>query len=118
MERRWPDAGLLQAKWMNTASRYHALSVAVNIPYDQVVSLTRTLLHDQPIVVYCIHSTYRAPEAARTLQAAGFGQVFVLEGGIVAWQVAGFTIQAEDLAKAPTILPDTARCSNKPKLKL
>ena len=91
---------------------------AVNVVFDQVLSLTGRRSHDHPIVVYCIHSTHRAPEAARTLMHAGFTNVSVLAGGIVAWRAAGFTIQAEDLAKAPTILPYTERCSNKPKSKL
>lgn len=84
---------------------------ARNIVYDQVDALAGELPHAHPIVVYCIHSTHRAPEAARALKASGFDHVFVLEGGIVAWQVAGFTIRAQDLAKAPAILPYTERCS-------
>ena len=85
---------------------------AINIHYDQVASLTTQLSHDEPIVLYCIHSAHCAPEAAKTLRQLGFQNAYVMEGGIVAWQVAGFPIQASDLAKMPTILPKTERCDN------
>lgn len=88
---------------------------AINIPYDQVASLADQLPHDQPIVLYCIHSAHRAPEAAKSLEALGFDNVSVLEGGIVAWQVEGLTILASDSHATPTILPVTERCANKPK---
>ena len=86
---------------------FHAghLAGAINIVFDQVTSLAAELPHDQPIVTYCIHSTHRAPAAADTLQRLGFTNVSVLGGGIVAWQVEGFPIQASDLAQAPKILP-------------
>ena len=87
------------------------ISNAINIHYDQVASLADRFPHDQPIVVYCIHSAHRAPEAAKTLRQLGFQNAYVMEGGIVAWQAAGFPIQASDPAKAPTILPKTERCS-------
>ena len=86
---------------------------ARNIAYDQVASLADQLPHDGLIVVYCIHSTHRAPVAARTLKQLGFNNVYVLEGGIVAWQASGLTIRASDLAQMPSILPFTERCSDK-----
>jgi len=84
---------------------------ALNIVYDQVAVLMDELPHDEPIVLYCIHSAHRAPEAAKTLRQRGFQNVYVLEGGIVAWQAGGLTIRASDLAQAPTILPKTERCA-------
>lgn len=88
---------------------------ATNIHYDQVASLAERLPHDRPIVLYCIHSAHRAPEAAETLRRHGFTNVYVLEGGIVAWQADGLMILASDSHKTPTILPVTERCANKPK---
>src|SRR3989338_3242334 len=73
---------------------------ALNVPYDQVAPLAATLPHDQPIVLYCIHSAHRAPEAAKALRAAGFDNVSVLEGGIVAWREAGLPIPAPHLPHA------------------
>jgi rhodanese-related sulfurtransferase len=87
------------------------LPAAINIPYDQVAMLRDQLPYDTPIVLYCIHSAHRAPQAARTLHALGFDNVHVLEGGIVAWQAGGLSIRASDLAQAPTILPYTERCA-------
>lgn len=83
---------------------------ARNIPYHRVESIADELPYDRPIVVYCIHSAHRAPEAATTLRRLGFANAYVLEGGIVAWQSGGLAIRASDLAKAPTILQKTERC--------
>jgi len=84
---------------------------AINIHYDQVASLTKQLSHDEPIILYCIHSARRAPEAAKTLRQLGFQNAYVMEGGVVAWQAEGLSIRAIDhLAKPPTILPLTERC--------
>ena len=84
---------------------------ARNIPYDAVGSLAPELPHDTPIVLYCIHSAHRAQAAARTLAGLGFDNLFVLEGGIVAWQAGGQTILASDPGRAPTILPKGERCA-------
>jgi len=86
---------------------------AINVVYDQVATLAESLPHDRPIVVYCIHSTHRAPEAAKTLTRLGFTNAYVLEGGITAWQAGGMTIHASDLARQPVILPKTERCRDK-----
>ncbi len=84
---------------------------AVNVRSADVVGKMDDLPHDRPIILYCIHSAHRAPEAARTLRQKGFDNAHVLEGGIVAWQAGGMTIRASDLTRAPTILPLTERCT-------
>ncbi len=89
---------------------------AITIKYDQVASLANRLPHDQPIVVYCIHSTHRAPAATKTLREMGFANAYVLEGGIVAWEAGGQMILASNPTHPPTILPKTERCRDKPKL--
>lgn len=86
------------------------LAGAINVPAADVASLADRLPHDQPIVVYCIHSAHRAPEAAQTLRHLGFHNAYVLEGGIVAWQAGGLTILASDYTTRPVILPKTERC--------
>ena len=83
---------------------------ARNIPYDQIESILSELPHESPIVTYCMHSTHRAPGAAKRLSALGFPNASVLAGGIVAWQAGGQTIHASELAQTPTILPTTKRC--------
>ena len=79
---------------------------AINVVYDQVATLADSLPHDQPIVIYCIHSTHRAPEAAKTLTQLGFANAYVLEGGITAWQAGGMTIHASDFALNTTTIPE------------
>ena len=88
---------------------------ALNIAHDRVASLIDRLPHDQPVVVYCIHSTHRAPEAVKTLRAHGMANAVVLEGGIVAWEAGGAMILASDTTRSPTILPLTERCADKGK---
>ena len=78
---------------------------AISIYYAEVTSLADQLSGDQPIVVYCTHSTYRAPMAAKILMEVGQKNVHVLEGGIVAWQAGGLEIRTENLAQGPKILP-------------
>ena len=94
------------------------LEGGINVVYDAVASLVDRLPHDQPIIVYCIHSTHRAPEAAKTLQILGFTNTYVLEGGITAWQSGGQLILASDPQRAPAILPYTERCRDKSTPKL
>lgn len=91
------------------------LPEARNIPHDQVMAIAAELPHDQPVVIYCIHSTHRAPEAAKTLRRLGFDNAYVMEGGIAAWEAGGQTILASDPTQPPKILPFTERCANKPK---
>jgi rhodanese-related sulfurtransferase len=50
---------------------------ARNIVWDQVASLADQLPHEQPIVLYCIHSAHRAPQAAKTLQRLGFPNAYL-----------------------------------------
>jgi len=46
---------------------------------------------DQPIVVYCANTECDlSPNAARTLENAGFENVADFEGGIEEWKAAGF----------------------------
>ena len=88
---------------------------ALNIAHHQITSFIDRLPHDQPVVVYCIHSAHRAPEAAKVLRKQGVANAVVLEGGIVAWEAGGATILASDTTRAPTILPLTERCADKGK---
>ncbi len=111
--RQWVAHGAVTFLDVRAADEFAAghLPGAINIPHDQVQTLAEQLPHEQPIVVYCIHSAHRAPDAAKRLKALGFGNAYVLEGGIVAWEAGGQTIQANDLAATPTILPMTSRCA-------
>ena len=111
--RAWLDASspvtLLDVREPDEYAAGH-IADAVNLVYSDVLTLAPKLPRDTPIVLYCIHSTHRAQAAARTLAAAGFGNLYVLEGGIAAWRAGGQTILASDRSREPTILPNTERC--------
>jgi len=62
------------------------LEGALNIVYSDVAGIVNDLPKDNPIVTYCIHSTHRAPAATETLRKMGFDNVYVMEGGIAAWE--------------------------------
>jgi rhodanese-related sulfurtransferase len=111
--KQWEAAGPVTFLDVRERDEFDAghLPDAVNISYDQVHTIAGELPRETPIVLYCIHSAHRAPDAARRLQALGFANVHVLEGGIVAWDAGGQTIRAADLAATPTILPATERCA-------
>ena len=59
---------------------------AVNISDESQQDKIGALSRQHPIVVYSRQSRYRAPAAARMLRARGFSNVYVLEGGLAAWQ--------------------------------
>jgi rhodanese-related sulfurtransferase len=60
---------------------------AINIPYDEIPAYLDSLnaFRGREIVVYC-RSGRRAGVAEEALAKAGFGQVFDLEGHMLAWQ--------------------------------
>jgi rhodanese-related sulfurtransferase len=84
---------------------------AVNIHYEEMATKAKELPRERPLVLYCIHSAHRAPAASTTLRELGFTELYVLDGGIVAWQAEGFPIRAQEIAQTPTILPKTERCA-------
>ncbi len=87
------------------------LSSARNVLYSEVAGMADTLPKDRPIVTYCIHSAHRAPEAAKTLRGLGFTNAYVMEGGIVAWEAGGQTIEASVEGQSASILQKTDRCA-------
>ena len=78
---------------------------ALNIPYDQVERYADTFDREFPLVFYCISSSWRAPYSANLLKDLGFQNVYILEGGIVAWKAGGQTIRTSQKDQAPTIAP-------------
>jgi len=53
--------------------------------------------HDVPYLVHC-RSGNRSSRAVRNLQAAGIETIYHLDGGLNAWQDAGFRIVQEEAA--------------------
>jgi len=47
----------------------------------------------EPVVVYCADKSCNlSPQAARQLESAGFPEVIDFEGGLAAWQEAGYAL--------------------------
>jgi rhodanese-related sulfurtransferase len=66
-----------------------------HIPGAQRLSLNRILKSipkDQPIAITCL-SGHRSAIAAQWLVSQGYQQVYNLQGGLMAWQGAGYPIQ-------------------------
>lgn len=64
------------------------------IPYNEIEKNLARLPADKhaPIVVYC-RSGRMSAIAANTLQDLGYANVWDLEGGMIAWEKAGFTVE-------------------------
>ncbi|HXH22044.1 MAG TPA: rhodanese-like domain-containing protein [Dehalococcoidia bacterium] len=67
------------------------LEGALSIPLGDLPARLAELPRDRPAVVYCAAGD-RASSAASLLEAAGFRQVFSLEGGAEAWREAGLPL--------------------------
>lgn len=81
------------------------LPEAINIPYDDIKDRKDEIPRDRPVVMYCTHSTWRAPYAANWLADLGLDNVSVLEGGASAWNAGGQVIYATDAGQDPQIVP-------------
>ncbi|MBI4356259.1 MAG: hypothetical protein HY597_07445 [Candidatus Omnitrophica bacterium] len=78
---------------------------AINLPYDQVEAQTDEFPRDVPVILYCIHSSWRGPYAANALADRGVTNVYILEGGIVAWKAGGQTIRVSQAGRRPRVAP-------------
>jgi len=61
-------------------------------------------LHATPIIVVSQRAR-RARNAARELEAAGFGEVFVLEGGLHHWLELGYPVEERRESSPPSVRP-------------
>ena len=77
---------------------------ALNIPYDQVEQYAKSWNKKETFVFYCISSSWRAPYSANLLKDRGFQNVYILQGGIVAWKAGGQTLTTANGA-TPEIAP-------------
>ncbi len=66
---------------------------AVNIPFDQVAQRIAEIDAPHGVALYCMVGP-RARKGESALLAASYQKVFHLEGGLAAWQAAGFPIEA------------------------
>lgn len=92
---------------------------AVNIPFQEIETQAVELQRQGvEYVIYCTYSAWRAPYAANALADFGFRNVFVLEGGISAWNAGGQVIYAtrsEILARIIPYDPDIDRTLKHPR---
>ena len=70
-----------------------SLPGARNIPVDKFDQKLRDIKKDKPVIVVCASSS-RAGRAAAQLRAGGYGEVYVLAGGLAAWREAGLPIRS------------------------
>jgi predicted heme/steroid binding protein/rhodanese-related sulfurtransferase len=78
---------------------------AVNIPYARLEGRAGEIKREgTDYVFYCIHSSWRAPYSANLLMDLGYRNVYVLEGGISAWNAGGQVIMASGETPAPGVI--------------
>ena len=65
---------------------------SVNIPFDQVVQRISELDAPNGVALYCMVGP-RARKGESALLAAGHTSVFHLDGGLAAWQQAGYPVE-------------------------
>ena len=70
-----------------------SLPGARNVTVDKVGEKMRDVKKDKPLIVVCATGA-RAGKAAAQLRASGYGEVYVLAGGIAAWREAGLPIRS------------------------
>jgi rhodanese-related sulfurtransferase len=68
-----------------------SLPGARNVAVDKVDE--KAIKKDKPLIVVCATGS-RAGKAAAQLRARGYGEVYVLAGGIAAWREAGLPIRS------------------------
>ncbi len=82
---------------VRTAAEYAAGHVpgAINISFDQVAERISEVDAPHGVALYCMVGP-RARKGETALLAAGYESVFHLEGGLAAWQQAGFPVEGTE----------------------
>ncbi len=65
---------------------------AKNVPLDRLISLQEAVKNAPKVYLQC-RSGMRSGQACGLLQAMGLNQVINVEGGILAWIAAGYSIE-------------------------
>ena len=78
---------------VRTPEEYASVHIpgAVNIPFDQVADRIGEIESSQGVALYCMVGP-RARKGESALLAAGYEEIFHLEGGLAAWQAAGLPV--------------------------
>ena len=70
-----------------------SLPGARNVPVDKFDQKLKDIKKAKPLIVVCATGS-RAGKAAAQLRASGYGEVYVLAGGLAAWREAGLPIRS------------------------
>ncbi len=81
---------------------------ARNIPLGTLAENLDKLEKNEPVYLIC-QTSNRSREAAKILEANGFGQIVVIAGGTNAWQAAGLPMASGVSAIDPSSLDDKTR---------
>jgi phage shock protein E len=81
---------------VRTAEEYAAGHIpgALNIPFDEVAQRISEVDAPHGVALYCMVGP-RARKGESALLNAGYASVLHLEGGLAAWQAAGFPVERE-----------------------
>ncbi len=69
-----------------------SLPHARNVPVDKLTARLNELKKDKPVLLVCANGT-TAGRTASLLRSQGFGDVYVLAGGMAAWREAGLPVR-------------------------
>jgi rhodanese-related sulfurtransferase len=88
------DASVLDIREARELAGGTKIIGAVHVPFSQLKDRVETLALDKskPLVVYCARGQ-RSVMAGSTLKAAGFTQLYNLNGGFKAWTEAGLPVE-------------------------
>ncbi len=86
------DAVVVDVRPIADFSKAHIIN-AINIPLSSIKSQLKQLEKhkDAPVIVSC-RSGAQSAGACKILSASGFGEVYNLKGGIMAWQSASLPV--------------------------
>jgi rhodanese-related sulfurtransferase len=82
---------LLDVRRQDEWDMYHVVNTTL-IPLTELPDRLNELPRDKPIVIIC-HSGNRSGQALDILLKAGFTQVVSMEGGLIAWNTAGYPLE-------------------------
>lgn len=79
-----------ESEWQNAH-----IPRAIHIPKDQLIARIASIVQDHkaPIYLHC-RGGVRSLHAAEQLVALGYEQVYSMDGGIMAWEKAGYPVES------------------------